>query len=83
MQSGCPVIYSQDSCLDEIMDGNGLKFNPHSQKDLEKVIKEFWSDENIRQKYVKLGLDRAKNFNWQYTALQTLVLYNLMLINEK
>jgi glycosyltransferase involved in cell wall biosynthesis len=83
MQSGCPVIYSQDSCLDEIMDGNGFKFNPHSQKDLEKVMKEFWSDKNLRQKYVKLGLDRAKNFNWQYTALQTLNLYNLMLINEK
>lgn len=83
MQSGCPVIYSQESCLDEIMDSNGLKFNPHSQKDLEKVLKEFWNDEKLRQKYVKLGLTRAKDFNWQKTALQTLALYNLTLLDEK
>jgi len=83
MQSGCPVVYSQDSCLDEIMDSNGLKFNPHSQKDLEKKLIKFWDNQNIRQKYVKLGLTRAKNFNWQNTALQTLALYNLVLSNEK
>lgn len=83
MQSGCPVVYSQDSCLEEIMDGNGLKFNPHSQKDLEKSLKKFWGDKNLRQKYVKLGLTRAKNFNWQNTAIQTLALYYLTLLDEK
>ena len=83
MQSGCPVVYSQESCLDEIMDSNGLKFNPHSQKDLEKVLKEFWNNENIRQKYIKLGLTRAKDFSWQRTAIQTLALYNLILLDEK
>jgi len=83
MQSGCPITYSQDSCLDEIMESNGLKFDPYSQKDLEKVLKEFWNNQNIRQKYAKLGLTHAKNFNWQYTALQTLALYNLTLLDEK
>jgi glycosyltransferase involved in cell wall biosynthesis len=83
MQSGCPVVYSQDSCLDEIMNSNGLKFNPHSQKDLEKKLIKFWNNQNIRQKYAKLGLTHAKNFNWQNTALQTLALYNLVLSNEK
>ncbi len=83
MQSGCPVIYSQNSCLDEIMNGNGLKFNPHSQKDLEKVLAQFWNNKNDRQKYAKLGLIHAKSFNWQQTALQTLALYNLILVDEK
>lgn len=83
MQSGCPVAYSQDSCLDEIMDSNGLKFNPHSQQELETVLTQYWNNKNIRQKYSKLGLARSKNFNWKYTAQQTLALYNLMLPNEK
>lgn len=83
MQSGCPVTYSQDSCLDEIMDSNGLKFDPHSSKDLEKTLQQFWNNEKIRQKYIKLGLNHAQNFNWKYTALQTLALYNLILPNEK
>jgi glycosyltransferase involved in cell wall biosynthesis len=83
MQSGCPVVYSQDSCLDEIMDSCGLKFNPYSQSDLEKKLTKFWTDKNLRQKYSKLGLIHAKNFNWKFTALQTLALYNLVLLNEK
>jgi len=83
MQSGCPIIYSKESCLDEIMNGNGLKFNPYSQNDLEKSIKKFWGNKNLRQKYVKLGLTRAKDFNWHQTALQTLALYNLTLLDEK
>jgi len=83
MQSGCPVVYSQDSCLDEIMDSNGLKFDPYSQSDLKKVLKKFWNSQNIREKYVKLGLKHAKSFNWQQTALQTLALYNLTLSDEK
>jgi glycosyltransferase involved in cell wall biosynthesis len=83
MKSGCPVIYSQDSCLDEIMDSNGLKFNPHSQKDLEEKLKKYWENENIRQKYVNLGLNYSKNFNWKHTAQKTLALYNLTLLNEK
>jgi glycosyltransferase involved in cell wall biosynthesis len=83
MASGCPVVYSQDSCLDEIMESNGLKFNPHSQKDLEKNLKQFWNNKELRQKYINLGLNRAKSFDWKYTALQTLALYNLTLSNEK
>lgn len=79
IQSGCPVVYSQDSCLDEIMDSNGLKFNPSSQKDLEKKLSLFWNNNSLRQKYIKLGLNHSKKFNWEYTAKQTLALYNLML----
>ncbi len=83
MKSGCPVAYSQDSCLNEIMNSNGLKFNPHSQKDLEEVLKQYWENEDLRQKYIKLGLNHSKNFDWKYTAQQTLALYNLILLNEK
>lgn len=81
MKSGCPVIYSQDSCLDEIMSSNGLKFNPHSQSELEEKIKQFWNDSNLREKYIQLGLNHAKNFDWKFTAQQTLALYNLLLLN--
>ncbi|HPT65901.1 MAG TPA: glycosyltransferase family 1 protein [Candidatus Woesebacteria bacterium] len=83
MKSGCPVIYSQDSCLDEIMASNGLKFNPHSQKDLQKKLSQLWNNKDLQQKYKKLGLSHSKNFNWKYTTVQTLALYNLILKDEK
>jgi len=79
MQSGCPVTYSQDSCLPEIMDNNGLYFNPHSPKSIQKALSEFWTKEETRQKYIKLGLIRAKQFNWKFTAKQTLAVYDLLL----
>jgi len=83
MKSACPVIYSQDSCLDEIMDSNGLSFNPSSQKDLEKKLSQFWNDNDLRQKYIKMALNHVKKFDWKYTAIQTLALYNLILKDEK
>jgi len=79
MQSGCPVSYSQDSCLPEIMDNNGLSFNPRSIKSIQKTLSHFWTKEETRQKYIKLGLIRAKQFNWQFTAKQTLAVYDLLL----
>ena len=83
MQSGCPVAYSQDSCLDEIMDSNGLKFNPYSQKGIEKTLKQYWKSKTLRENYINKGLNHSKNFRWKYTAIQTLALYNLVLISEK
>jgi len=79
MQSGCPVSYSQDSCLPEIMDNNGLSFNPRSIKSIQKTLSQFWTKEETRQIYIKLGLIRAKQFNWQFTAKQTLAVYDLLL----
>lgn len=83
MACGCPVVYSQESSLWEVMDFNGLFFNPYSPDDLEDALLKMWTDSSLRHQYTKLGLIRAKYFNWQYTALQTLALYQLALIDEK
>lgn len=83
MQSGCPVVYSQASSLPEIMDYNGLPFDPNSQTDLENCLSKFWNDEKLRQEYIKKGITHAKLFNWRFTALSTLSVYRLALLNEK
>jgi len=82
MQSGCPVAYSQETSIPEIMDFNGVFFNPYSQKSIELAIISLWKDENLRQKYIELGLKRAKIFGWKYTAIQTLAVYELALIDK-
>jgi glycosyltransferase involved in cell wall biosynthesis len=83
MQSGCPVAFSQDTCLPEIMGNSGLSFNPRLVKDIASTLKKYWNNQVIRQKYSQLGLDRAKLFHWSFTARQTLEVYKLALINEK
>ena len=83
MQSGCPVAFSQDTCLPEIMDKSGISFNPRLVKDISSSLKRYWNHPKLRQKYSQLGLTRAKLFHWSKTARQTLAVYKLALINEK
>jgi len=83
MQSGCPVVYSQETSLWEIMDFCGLSFDPYQPKQLQRALTRFWNQPPLRQKYIQKGLKRAKVFNWHYTAVQTLSVYKLALINEK
>lgn len=83
MACGCPVAYSKETSLPEIMDYSGVFFNPYSQKDMSRVLKQFWNSAKSREKYKLLGLERSKIFNWKYTAQQTLAVYELALIDEK
>jgi glycosyltransferase involved in cell wall biosynthesis len=83
MQSGCPVAFSRDTCLPEIMDNAGISFNPRSVEDITSVLRKYWKNENLRQNKSLLGLKRAKQFSWKFTAKQTLAVYKLALINEK
>ncbi|MFA5828038.1 MAG: glycosyltransferase family 1 protein [Candidatus Shapirobacteria bacterium] len=82
MKSGCPVAYSQESSIPEIMDYNGVFFDPYSQKSMEKAIGSLWKSRKLRQKYAQLGRKRAEIFDWSYTAIQTLSVYELALIDQ-
>ena len=83
MQSGCPVVYSQDTCLPEIMDDVGISFNPRSVSDIASALKKMWLDNKLRDKQQLMGIKRAKMFNWKFTAKQTLAVYQLILSYEK
>ncbi|MPN00423.1 hypothetical protein SDC9_147618 [bioreactor metagenome] len=83
MQSGCPVAYSQTSCLPEIMSQNGISFDPYSVSSIKKALKEYWDNPKIRQKYSQQSLVYVKKFNWSSTAKNTLAVYKLALLNGK
>ena len=83
MQSGCPVAYSQDTCLPEIMDDVGLSFNPRSVSDISSILKKIWLNDKLWEKQQLMGIKRAKIFSWKFTAKQTLAVYRLLLSHEK
>lgn len=83
MQSGCPVVFSRDTCLPEIMDNCGVSFNPRSIPDISSGLKKLWLNANLRQEYQKCGLQRSKNFKWEYAAKKTLKVYQSLLGYEK
>ncbi len=83
MQSGCPIAFSRDTCLPEIMDSCGVSFNPRSVSDISSALKKLWLNSSLRQKYQKCGLQRSKFFKWEKTAKQTLSVYKSLLGYEK
>jgi len=83
MQSGCPVAFSRDTCLPEIMDNCGISFNPRSVPDISSALKKLWINSNLRQEYQKCGLQKSKFFKWEKTAKQTLAVYKSLLGYEK
>lgn len=68
MACGCPVIANLKTSLPEVVGHAALPYKPES-------FKKFWDSQATREKHAKLGLDQAKKFNWQKTALATKELY--------
>ena len=83
MQSGCPVAFSRDTSLPEVVGEAGLSFNPRSIPDIASVLKKYWLNPKLRHQYRQLGLNRAKLFKWSDTAKQTLAVYQSLLAHEK
>ena len=83
MQTGTPVVYSQESCLNEIMNNSGLMFDPYSIEKIAESLKRMWTYKKLRDKYSKLGIHRAKFFNWQNTAKDTLAIYEKAILNDQ
>jgi len=77
LRSGCPIVYSSETCLNEIMDYNGEMFNPFQPETLSTALQRLWTSSSLRRHYRQAGLARAKIFDWRYTALQTLAVYQL------
>jgi glycosyltransferase involved in cell wall biosynthesis len=70
MSSGCPVIYSESSCMPEIAGFAGLKFTENNAKDLVNKLNILLNDSLIFQKQIDLGLLRASEFSWEKTAFK-------------
>ena len=79
MELGCPVLSSNIAALKETCGDAALYFNPYSEEELMQKINLFISNESLRNKLIKKGLERAGLFSWKKCAEQTLTLYNSIL----
>ncbi len=78
MSMGCPVIAGKASSIPEVVGNAGILFDPHSKDELIGAI-ESLSNESGRNKLIKLGFEREKEFNWDKTANETLSIYESIL----
>lgn len=73
MSCGCPVVTSHNSAMIEVVEGAGETVRGWNKKDWINTLKKVYLNRN---NYVKLGLKRAEEFDWE------LIIRNLTKILE-
>lgn len=75
MQSGCPVITSNTSCLPEIAGDAALLVDPYSIAEISSAMREIITSPKRREELQEEGFRRAKNYSWEKTAQKTMKVY--------
>ena len=71
MQCGLPVIASNTSSLPEVVGDAGILVDPLGQEQVCQAMLTLLEDRELRNEYVRKGLDRAAGFSWRRCAEQT------------
>ncbi len=75
MACGTPVISSNTSSLPEVLGDTAILIDPHDINEWAEKIREVLTDEELREKLKRKGLERVKKFSWGRTAQDTLKVY--------
>jgi len=68
MQSGVPVLAGNLTSLPEIGGDSVLYCNPYSVESITEQLHVILTDTELRDELIKKGLERAKDFSWDFTA---------------
>ena len=75
MACGTPVITSDTSSMPEIGGSEALMVNPQNADEITEKMLLLEEDNIIYQKQKEIGIRRAQQFSWKYTAEQLLTVY--------
>jgi glycosyltransferase involved in cell wall biosynthesis len=75
MACGTPVLTSRGSCLPETAGDAALFVDPYSVDDIAEGMCRIMSDSGLAETLRNRGIERAKQFTWRHSALQTLEAY--------
>ena len=79
MASGCPVICSSCSSLPEVVGNAGILVDPFDVNEIASKMHDLLTNEELKAKYVKRGLNRAREFSWESSAKKLIDVYNELL----
>lgn len=65
MQSGCPVICSNNSSLEEIGGDAAIKVDPYNTQEIAYAMVKMQTEEKLRDELRKKGFVWAKQFSWE------------------
>lgn len=72
MAVGTPVVTSSVTSLPEVAGDAALLVNPYNQEELTVALDALASDEHLRGQLIPKALERARRFDWEKTAAETL-----------
>jgi glycosyltransferase involved in cell wall biosynthesis len=75
MKCGAPVIVGNKTSLPEVVGDAGLLVDPFEVDEIASAIQKVITDSDLRAHLRAKGLERARLFDWQETARQTLGVY--------
>jgi glycosyltransferase involved in cell wall biosynthesis len=81
MARHCPVITSDAASMPEICGDAALFFSPSNETDLKAKITQMLTDKELRDQFIKKGIDRIKLFKWENSAEQHIKLFNKLIEN--
>ncbi len=79
MACGCPVACSNISSMPEVAGRAAELFNPYNTKSIADAMLKVANDEALRQKMIKRGFERIKDFSWEKTQRETFRVYQELL----
>jgi glycosyltransferase involved in cell wall biosynthesis len=75
MACGRAVACSNTSAMPEVADSAALLFDPYSEEELVRAMRDLLLNPELRSRMERLGMQRAAMFSWEKTASKTLELY--------
>lgn len=72
MATGIPVACSKAGALQEIAGEKAILFDSSNIEDIASAIEKISTDSKLRKKMIKEGVDWAKKFSWEQTAIETI-----------
>ena len=75
MACGTPVVASRAGALGEVLGDAALLCEPSDHDAMASACQRLVEDPGLRQKMVRVGVERAAQFSWQEAARQTIQIY--------
>ncbi len=79
MACGCPVVVSNISSLPEIVNNPEICVNPYNLEEASNKIYKILTDENLKLNLSKKSIERAKIFDWEKCAKETIEVYKSLM----
>ena len=77
MACGTPTIVARATSLPEVVGEAALSVNPYDVSEMAEALYRVVQDEGLREAFSRKGIERARMFSWQRTALDTLESYRI------